>query len=211
MAINGQNNRGMTFPPEVLTLEEVITLLDACSPTSSTGIRNRALLAVYWRVGLRCTEALRLFEKDLNLPENSMRVLKGKGKKFRTVGIDETAVKLLQIWIERRASLGFSWRHRLFCTVKGAKGRPLDPSYVRHLMPRLAALAGISKRVHVHGLRHTMTAELVMEGADIALIRDQLGHSNIATTDKYIRKLAPRRLVEEMRARTWRETPKGLE
>ncbi|MCP4545934.1 MAG: tyrosine-type recombinase/integrase [bacterium] len=211
MAINGENNRGKTFPPEVLTLEEVIALLDACSSTSSTGIRNRALIAVYWRAGLRCTEALKLYEKDLNLAENSMRVLKGKGKKFRTVGIDETAVKLIQIWIERRMVLKFTWRNPFFCTVKGEKGKPIDPSYVRHLMPRLAALAGISKRVHAHGLRHTMTGELVMEGSDIALIRDQLGHSNIAITDKYIRKIAPLRLVEEMRERSWREIPKGLE
>ena len=70
-------------------------------------------------------------------------------------------------------------------------------------MPRLARRAGIEKRVHAHGLRHTHAAELAYEGAPMNLIQAQLGHSSLATTSRYLAHIAPAQLVEVMRARTW--------
>ena len=70
---------------------------------------------------------------------------------------------------------------------------------------RLAARAGIDKRVHAHGLRHTHAAQLRAEGVDIAIISRQLGHASITTTARYLDHLAPRAVIEAMRRRTWTE------
>ena len=62
---------------------------------------------------------------------------------------------------------------------------------------------GIEKRVHAHGLRHTGAAELAREGKPMNLIQAQLGHSNLGTTDRYIRHIAPQELIEAMQRREW--------
>ncbi len=90
-------------------------------------------------------------------------------------------------------------RHRL-CTLSGG---PLDETYVRQLLHRLARRGGIDKRVHAHGLRHTHAAELAEEGYPMNFIQDQLGHSSLATTDRYLRHIAPAARVEALRQRRW--------
>ena len=74
-------------------------------------------------------------------------------------------------------------------------------AYVRALMPRLARKAGIEKRVHAHGLRHTHAAELAMEGKPVNLIQAQLGHASLAVTSTYLAHIAPVQLIEAMRGR----------
>ena len=82
-------------------------------------------------------------------------------------------------------------------------GHPLQASYVRALLPRLERKVGIEKRVHPHGLRHTCAAALVIEGAPVPLIQQQLGHASLHTTTVYLRHIAPVELVEKMRTRNW--------
>jgi site-specific recombinase XerD len=202
------NNRGLTFPPEPLTPSEVIALLESCSLKSSTGIRNRALIATFWRTGIRCSEALSLFPKDIDFDLGTLTVLRGKGAKHRVIGVDQVTLGIIQTWLERRSRLGFTWRNRLFCTLKGT---PVDPSYIRRMLPHQAIKAGIQKRVHAHGLRHTLTAELARESTDITIIRDHLGHSNISTTNTYMTKVAPMRVVQAIQKRPWPELPAGVD
>ncbi len=76
-------------------------------------------------------------------------------------------------------------------------------AYIRVMLKRLAARAGIDKRVHAHGLRHTHAAQLRAEGVDIAIISRQLGHASINTTARYLDHIAPRAVIEAMRSRTW--------
>ena len=75
----------------------------------------------------------------------------------------------------------------------------MSDAYVRVMMKRLAARAGIDKRVHAHGLRHTHAAQLRAEGVDIAIISRQLGHTSITTTARDLNHLAPMALIEAMR------------
>lgn len=89
----------------------------------------------------------------------------------------------------------------VFCTLQG---EPMETAYVRALLPRLALKAGIEKRVHAHGLRHTHAAELAREGTPLNLVQAQLGHSSLATTDRYLRHIAPEELVRAMKARPWK-------
>jgi integrase/recombinase XerD len=187
-------------PPEVLTEAEAIALIRACSTRAPTGVRNRALIAVLWRSGLRISEALSLELRDVALEAGSIRVRHGKGDRSRTVGIDEQTGALLARWIDRRRKLAPGARASIFCTLDGGR---IDSSYVRRLLPRLAAKAGIDRRVHAHGLRHTYAAELAREGTAINVIRDALGHTSLAVTDRYLRDVAPTHVIDTMRARRW--------
>ena len=167
------------FAPEPLNPDEVHSLLAACGSKSSTGLRNRALIVVLWRAGLRIAESLALHPRDLD--DGVLRLRRGKGSKSRVVALDPEAIAVVQAWLERKSRLGIGGP-----ILSTLKGQPLLPSYVRNLLPRLARKAGIAKRVHAHGLRHTFAAELADERADIRVIQHALGHSSLATTQRYV-------------------------
>ncbi len=200
-ARNGQPCR--RFPPEILSDAEVCRLLDACSPRAPAGLRNRGLIAILYRGGLRINEALSLFPKDVDLEAGSVRILNGKGGRARTVGIDPAAVAFVERWLEVRSELGMNGTHPVFCTLDGAR---MGDAYVRVLLPRLARKAGIEKRVHAHGFRHTHAAQLRAEGVDIGIISKQLGHRSIATTARYLDHIAPQLVIETIRRRCWQAT-----
>ncbi len=195
-----RTNRGRRLPPEILTDDEVHALLRACSAKAATGIRNRALITVLYRSGLRINEALSAYPKDVDRSAGAIRVLHGKGKRARTVGIDPGAMAVIERWFDMRTRIGLSGKQRLFCTLQG---RPMTDSYMRVLLPRLARKVGIEKRVHAHGFRHTHAAQLRAEGVDIGIISKQLGHRSIATTALYLDHIAPLAVIETMRGRRW--------
>lgn len=193
-------NLGQTYPPEVLTPDEVKALIRACSNRAPTGIRNRALIAVLYRGGLRLGEALALKTKDVDPERGTVTILHGKGDRRRTVGLDPGAIAIVTRWIDRRKQLGIASRSTLFSTLDG---RNLKPSYVRTVLPRLAVKVGIEKRVHPHGFRHTMAYELMVEGVPVPIIQRQLGHASLATTDRYLRQIAPADVIGAMQRREW--------
>lgn len=201
-------NYGQRYPAEVLTREEVGRLLAACSRRGPTGIRNRALIVVMWRAGLRISEALSLYRKDIDLDAGTIAILHGKGDRRRVVGIDPEALAVIEKWIEYRRRLGIGPASTLFCTISGeTRGRRLKDSYVREALKDLGRKAGIEKRVHPHGLRHTHAAELAREGVPVHLIRKQLGHASLATTERYIDHLTPLEVIRAMQRRSWVSDP----
>lgn len=190
------------LPADVPTDDEVKALIAVCSKRAPTGIRNRAMIAVMWRCGLRISEALALKPADVQLDESGGELLvkHGKGDKSRRLGVDATTAAMLQRWIDRRAALGFNGRQTLFCTLDG---KPLQQSYVRHLLPRLALKANVERRVHAHGLRHAFAARKAKIGTPIDELRDALGHSSLAMTDRYLRSIAPVDVIRMMQADDW--------
>lgn len=175
-------NKGRRFPAEPLTPGEVAGILARCSARSRTGIRNRALLTLLYRSGLRISEALALRPSDIDLARHTCRVLHGKGDKATVRGFHPSATDTLARWLDTRRGMGLR-AGPLFCTLDGA---PVSPQYVRGLLHRLAAAAGIDKRVHPHGLRHTFADELRAAGVDVVTISKLLGHSSIAVTSRYL-------------------------
>jgi integrase len=158
------------------------------------------MIALAWRSGLRIGEVLALKPKDIDLDGGTVTVQHGKGDKRRVVGLDAGTASLLSHWLDMRRKRGINGRAPVFCTLDG---RAIDQSYVRHLLPRLAAKVGIEKRVHAHGLRHAYAASLAREGATISMIRDLLGHSSAAVTDRYLRRLGAGEAVDFARNREW--------
>ncbi|MQA74930.1 MAG: tyrosine-type recombinase/integrase [Solirubrobacterales bacterium] len=195
-------NKGRRYPAEILSAEEVGSLLRAASPRAPTGLRARALIALLYRGGLRVFEALALHPKDVDERSGTVTVLAGKGGRRRVVGLDPAAFVLVERWADAGRAAAISARRPLLCTLGG---EPLDPSYVRRLLPRLARRAGIQKRVHAHGLRHA--AELAVEGKPVNLIQRQLGHSSLATASRYLDHIAPRDLIAAMRGGSGRPPP----
>ena len=187
------------LPPEVLSPEEIAAMMDACADTPA-GIRNRALITVLYRAGLRINEALSLRPKDLDPRSGAIRVLFAKGGRSRTVGMDGQAFEAIGQWLEIRAAHGINGRDPVFCLLDG---QPLQDGYIRVLFPRLGRQAGIAKRVHAHGFRHTHAAELRAEGVDIGIISKQLGHRTIATTARYLDHIAPYAVIEALQGRRW--------
>ena len=196
--MNGRN--GSRLDADLLTTAEIELLMRQCSRRAPTGVRNRALLATLWRCGLRIGEALALAPKDLDPDSGTLGVQRGTGGKRRVVGVDAGTVALVGRWLEVRRKRGIPGGGPLFCTLAGG---PMDQSYVRHLLPRLARKAGIERRAHAHGLRHAFAVDMVRSGAPLYVVRDALGHTSIATTQIYLSRVGAHEAVEAMRNREW--------
>lgn len=187
--------RGIKYPAEILTVDEIKAILAACT-TGSVGLRNRAMLFVLWRCGLRVSELLALKPGDV-LPD-SIRVRHGKGDKARTVGLDSEAAAIIGQWMERRRALGLDGRQPLFCTLKG---EALHTNAVRELLKRLCHKAGVVKRVTPHTWRHTFAATAARQ-IPTHYLQDALGHSSLATTSRYVSHLGGA-AVDAVRGMTW--------
>lgn len=198
--MRGPITQPTTLDADLLTVPEIELLMRQCSRRAPSGIRNCALIAVLWRCGLRIGEARGLAVKDLDADSGTLVVQRGKGGKRRVVGVDAGTVALLERWLEVRRRRDISGSAPLFCSLVG---KPLDLSYVRHLLPRLARKAGIERRVHAHGLRHAFAVDMVRSGAPLYVVRDALGHASIATTQVYLSRVGAHEAVDAMRNRQW--------
>src|SRR4051794_18167942 len=148
-------NKGRKYAAEPLSPEEVERLLEAIRGRGPIAVRNRALVAVLWRSGLRISEALALRPSDVDERQGTVNVREGKGRKSRVSVIDAKALGHVRAWLEVRRRIGLNGRQPLFCSIADGsggqgvrqRGKPLDASYVRRLLPRLGQAAGIEKRV----------------------------------------------------------------
>lgn len=198
------SNKGRKFPAEPLTRDEVMALLGAASNRSNSGIRMRAHIAVMFGAGVRLQESLDLEPRDVDTRDQTVRVREGKGGLPRTVGIDTYACALIDRWLDRRTKLGLTPRQPLFaCYSTGKVGQPLQQRYVRLALKRLGDRTDIRKRIHPHGLRHSLASDMADTGSSVSDIQEQLGHSSLATTDRYVHTLRPMGLIEHMRQRNW--------
>jgi site-specific recombinase XerD len=178
--------------PKRLTRDEAAALLEQPNRRVPTGIRDAALLRVYYRCGLRCSEALDLRSRDLHLARSELRVNAGKGDKDRVVWMDPVTVSYLERWRDVRPKS--EW---FFCTLKGER---MSDSHVRHMVARRGAKAGIEIRVHPHQLRHSFASELLEEGYTISAVQKLLGHERLDTTQVYLH-LVDEKLREDLISR----------
>jgi integrase/recombinase XerD len=162
------------------------------------------MIGTMYGSGLRLAEMLALRPHDVDTQAGTVRVRHGKGDKARVVGIDPHGAALLDQWLERRRVLGLNGRHPIFATYEvGRVGQQVNPRYVRQALARLGAKAGLEKRVHPHGLRHSLAFAMAMDGVPTNAIQAALGHTSLAITDRYVRHIAPVEVVNMMRSREW--------
>ena len=175
----------MKRPAEIYSRDEINALVFACSSRSYRGHQSATIIKVLWRCGLRIEELCSLKTSDVDIDGRNLIVL-GKGGKIRNVPLDIITVEGLQAQLRRRRDL-FGQRGYVFTTAKGTK---LDQCNVRRMLKALAARAGITKRVHPHGFRHTLAVELATEDVPMAQVQRMLGHEHLSTTDIYLRRLS---------------------
>jgi site-specific recombinase XerD len=177
-------NKGLRYPPDPPTVEEVIAVMRAARDDPD-GLRLRGLIVVLWRAGLRISEALALLETDLDGPRGAIIVRRGKGDKRREVGMDRWAWEQLEPWLAHRATLPIG---ALFCLLRGpTRGRPCAPAGVRAQLRRTAQAAGVRRRFAPHQLRHAHAVEMSREGVPLLVIQRQLWHADLGITSAYLR------------------------
>ena len=176
-------NKGRLYPPDPPTVTDIVALMRAC-PDTIHGRRLKALIPFLWRTGLRISEALAVFESDLDPKAGSVVVRKGKGGKRRVVGMDQFGWDMVTPWLEERKDLPYG---PVFCVVAGpTAGRAWSDSQVRFELKRLATRAGVRKRIAPHQLRHALAVDIVREGKRLDLLQRQLGHANLGITTTYL-------------------------
>lgn len=149
-------------------------------------IRNQAMVELMYSSGCRVGELHLLNLEDVNFENRSAHVL-GKGGRIRTIHFTERCSVLLERYLEERKKGG----EALFVTTTGKR---LGINRIQKIVQKLGTDAGLTSRLHPHRFRHTFATELLAKGADIAFISDELGHSDIATTQIYAR-LPKRELI----------------
>lgn len=169
--------------PEVLSVEEVDRLEQACDLSKWEGQRNRTIIEVLFSCGLRVSELINLRLSDLFLDEKFIRVM-GKGKKERLVPISESAVKELQYWFMDRNLMKIKLGEEDFVFLN-RRGGHLTRMMIFTIVRRLAEAAGIEKTISPHTLRHSFATALLEGGANLRAIQDMLGHERISTTQIY--------------------------
>lgn len=164
--------------PQRLSREEADALLAVPSRRYPTGIRNRALLRLMRRTGIRCAEALALAPRDLQQRRNEIRVNQGKGGKTRILYGDPTTWEWLDRWAAARPA-----GPTFFNTLDGA---PMLDSYVRAMVARYGRRARIEIRCHPHLLRHTFACEYLEDGGALHALQKLMGHARLETTAVYL-------------------------
>ena len=144
-------------------------------------LRDVALLEVLYATGVRVAELCGLDVDDIDRSRRTLRVL-GKGDKERAVPYGLPASRALEDWLAVRANLVSDAAGRALFV--GVRGRRLNPRAVRGAVHRAAALAGVAD-LGPHGLRHSAATHVLSGGADLRSVQELLGHSSLATTQRY--------------------------
>lgn len=170
--------------PEVLSLYEIEKILEQPDTSDKLGLRDKAILELFYSSGLRVSELIELKISDLFLDDEVIRVL-GKGSKQRIVPVGSSAVKWLREYILKSRPLleqRIRSKNYIFLNLRGTK---LSRMGVWKIVERYTKEAGIKKEVHPHTFRHSFATHLLEGGADLRSVQEMLGHSDISTTQIY--------------------------
>ncbi len=168
--------------PEIINERETAKLIEADAEGDTPAVvRDRAILEVLYASGLRVSELTGLDWRDIDLDVGMAMVRQGKGNKDRLVPLGEPALDALLRW---RGAMPVAWSPGgpVFVNLRGTR---LTPHSVQNIVSRRLLAAGIDTRLTPHGLRHCFATHLLNAGADLRSIQEMLGHSSLATTQRY--------------------------
>lgn len=181
--------------PDVLTVDEIDSMIAALPLDKEETLRNHAIIETLYGSGLRVSELTGLRISRLSLDEGFM-IVEGKGSKQRLVPLSPSSIELIGEYLPRR-NKGPVKREGEDILFLNRRGAPLTRVMVFYIIRDAAALAGISKKVSPHTLRHSFATHLLEGGANLRAIQEMLGHESIATTEIYLH-LDRRRLRAEL-------------
>ena len=184
--------------PKTLTADEAALLLGRPNVDCPTGLRNRVMLQMMYRAGLRVGECCGFYLRDLDWKAAELRIRSevGKGGREAVLPLGPATIDWLERWkaVRRQYAKGAPW---MFVTLRGGQ---VSPHYVWEMVGRYARKAGVEKHVTPHMLRHSYGTELLREGADIREVQELLRHADVRTTMLYTH-TAPERLADRIRRR----------
>lgn len=168
--------------PEILTISEMNKFLDRLPKNNFIELRNKAIFELLYATGMRISELTNLKLTDIDFENRLLRVM-GKGKKERIVPFNETARDAL-LRFNRESKLKFKiTKEYVFVNNRGNK--ITDRSVERILQESFKQVMDSDKHVYPHLFRHSFATHLLQKGANLRVIQELLGHSNLATTEKY--------------------------
>ena len=170
--------------PDVLTHDQIDALLSQHFDADAAGVRNRAILEVLYGCGLRVSELVGLDTGDVVFEEGYVRVV-GKGGKDRIAPIGGKAEEALRAYLDdARPQLARPYAHPTSAVFLNARGGRLTRQSVHSIVARAGEAVGIMS-LHPHTLRHSFATHMLEGGADLRVIQEILGHSDISTTQVY--------------------------
>jgi site-specific recombinase XerD len=181
MRQNGNGKRKARRIPEVLTQDDQARLLGVIEAANTPGrLRNLAMVRVFLNTGIRASELIGLQVRDIDWTSGDFLV-HGKGSKDRVLALSDDDLALLKSYVGPSGN----GNRLVFTSLDGS--RPLCGRWLRRFVKRLGEKAGITKRVHCHGFRHTLAVDLLRATNSLKTVQDCLGHENISTTTIYAR------------------------
>jgi integrase/recombinase XerC len=166
--------------PETMDVDLMTRLLDFRTDTQ-LGVRDKAVMELFYSSGLRLSELVGLNLGDLDRGDRTVRVL-GKGRKTRIVPVGKHALDAIARWLKERATLAATGEQALFV---GARGERLGPRAIQKRIAGWARQQGLGRHVHPHLFRHSFATHLLESSQDLRGVQELLGHTNISTTQVY--------------------------
>lgn len=171
--------------PEVLTIEEVLSILNSIPTEDVLGKRDKAMLELLYACGLRVSELINLKIRDIFFKEGFLKVW-GKGSKERIVPIGSVALNWVKIYLQKsRPQLAKGNNNTVDILFLNSRGQKFSRMGIWKIIRFYAILAGLGDKVHPHIFRHSFATHLLQGGADIRSVQEMLGHSDISTTQIY--------------------------
>ncbi|MGZ4981711.1 MAG: tyrosine recombinase XerC [Methylobacter sp.] len=167
--------------PKVLDVDQLSGLLEA-GASSVLEIRDLAMFELFYSSGLRLSELSALDLTDLDLPDSTLTVRKGKGGKSRVLPVGGKAVAAIENWLAQRAVKIPELEPALFVSMRGIR---LGQRNIELRLKQWCIKKGIAEHIHPHMLRHSFASHLLESSQDLRAVQELLGHSNISTTQIY--------------------------
>jgi site-specific recombinase XerD len=167
--------------------DEIEHIIDSIDTSCEAGLRDSAIIELLFSTGLRVSELVSIDRDRINLDKREF-MIRGKGRKDRPVFISQAAADKISAYLSARSNsltpLFISYSRNVKADNSGDYKR-LTSRSIQRIINHYAKLAGITKHVTPHTMRHSFATDLLMNGADIRSVQAMLGHSNISTTQVY--------------------------
>ncbi|MGA2780294.1 MAG: tyrosine recombinase XerC [Smithella sp.] len=174
------------YMPTFLSVDEMFELLKVRDGNSALGLRNRAMLEIFYSSGLRLSELAGLDLIDLDFNQKLVKV-RGKGRKERIAPIGGPAIKAVQEYLEKIGDIRKDTNSDIFKKplFLNARGERITTRSIARIVNEITSKSGIGRKISPHALRHSFATHLLNAGADLRSIQELLGHESLSTTQKY--------------------------
>jgi len=173
----------------ILTEKEMLGLLENMKLTDPVSIRNRAIIELFYGCGIRTTELCQLKVQDVDLKEQTVTIVKGKGNKFRIVPVGQYATYYIQLYLEKARKYMLKGKRKdSGCLFLSQRGNPFNNTTInKSVMRSVAKKLDNKKYLSCYSMRHSIATHLLANNVDITYIAKLLGHSSLKTTQRYLR------------------------